>query len=117
MFSVSSEASRLSWNYKRIFQHLVLGTEGNITVGIKMFQWILHSRRGLTITELQHAFAIPDDPNVEFIPTITSFESRQIWDMQKRVIHCGRNFLEIRDGGKLDYAIMFPVTFFQLLIT
>ncbi|KAF8243182.1 hypothetical protein K440DRAFT_589996, partial [Wilcoxina mikolae CBS 423.85] len=84
--------------YERSFQRMILGKERNIMDGIKIFQWILYSCRGLTIDELQHALAIPDDPEAEFVPTTEAFEKRKIWDMQKRIICCGRNFLDIKDG-------------------
>jgi hypothetical protein len=64
--------------------------------GLRMFRLVLFASRPLRLAELQHALAIPDDLNTEFSPSDRSFEKQLIHGIDKRVIHCGGNFLEIK---------------------
>ncbi|KAH7129683.1 putative kinesin, partial [Dactylonectria estremocensis] len=60
--------------------------------GVKMFRFVLWTRRPLTVDELRHALGIPDDPD-----SIISDESFQIRiPPEHRIISCGGNFLEIK---------------------
>ncbi|KAI5855183.1 hypothetical protein BZA05DRAFT_416775 [Tricharina praecox] len=59
-----------------------------------MFRFILFGRQSPTVAELQHALAVPDGPFADV--TENSFQDRMIMGIEKRVIHCGRNFLEIQ---------------------
>jgi hypothetical protein len=72
--------------------------EDDAADGFKMFQFVLFARRPLTIPELQHCLAIPDDPDVEFDPSVETFEHRIILGIKKRITHCGRNLLECKDS-------------------
>jgi len=87
--------------YKLIFNNLEGGTEQDVLDGIKMFQFVLFSSRSLTVSELQHAFAIPDDPSTGLgsIPSVESFEMNRIFGMKNRIIRCGCNFLEAKCTG------------------
>jgi hypothetical protein len=72
--------------------------EDDASDGFKMFQFVLFARRPLTIPELQHCLAIPDDSEVEFEPSAETFEGHIILGIKKRIIHCGRNLLECKDS-------------------
>ena len=66
--------------------------------GARMFQLALFAHRPLTLAEFQHALAIEDDPNAEFVPSdYESFEYKLIEGIDKRIIQCGGNFLEIKN--------------------
>lgn len=73
--------------------------EDDIADGLKMFQFVLFARRPLTIIELQHCLAIPDNLEAEFIPSVKSFEDHKIFAMRKRITHCGRNLIECKEGN------------------
>ena len=66
--------------------------------GIKMFRFALFSSRPILVSELQHALAIPDDPDIEprSIPSMEPFEANSILNMHNRIIHYGRNMLEVK---------------------
>jgi NACHT domain len=82
--------------YEHILRKLAKGSPRDIRDGTRMFQLALFAYRPLSVAEFQHALAIPNDPSVEFIPSHESFEDELIWGIDKRVIHCGGNFLEIK---------------------
>ncbi|KAF8535309.1 hypothetical protein BDD12DRAFT_670642, partial [Trichophaea hybrida] len=62
----------------------------------KMFQLILYSYRPLSLTEVEHCFAVPDEIDIEFLPTTMSFQKDGVQDIKNRVISCGGGFLEVR---------------------
>lgn len=95
---LESLPTELEGLYNRMLKQLDSGTERDIAHGIKMFRFILFGRQSPTVAELQHALAVPDGPFADV--TENSFQDRMIMGIEKRVIHCGRNFLEIqgRDG-------------------
>ncbi|KAF8541766.1 hypothetical protein BDD12DRAFT_731270, partial [Trichophaea hybrida] len=64
--------------------------------GLRMFRFVLFANRPLRLAELRHALAIPDDANAQFSSSDESFEKRLILGIEKRVLYCGGNFLEIR---------------------
>jgi len=73
--------------------------EDDVADGFKMFQFVLFVRRPLTIWELQHSLAIPDDPDVEFDPSTETFEGHKILRIKERITSCGRNLLECKDSN------------------
>jgi len=85
--------------YEHIIGGLELADERDVTLGTRMFRFILFACRPLTVLELQHALAIPDDPDTEFIPSVESFEDNQIFGMEKRITRCGGNLIEIKGRG------------------
>jgi len=79
-----------------------------------MFRFVLFACRPLTVDELLHALGIPHDPDTEFTPSDEYFQQRipvqraitpsshaaeglcGIDAIERRIIHCGGNFLEIK---------------------
>jgi hypothetical protein len=85
------------------YEPIVRGLERSnedVTDTRKMLQFVLFARRPLTVSELQHALAIPNDFDVKFKYSIESFEDNQIVGIEKRIIHCGGSLIDIkgRDG-------------------
>ncbi|KAF8245984.1 hypothetical protein K440DRAFT_554537, partial [Wilcoxina mikolae CBS 423.85] len=87
--------------YARIFTRLNGDNQRNIWDAIGMFELVLFTFRPLTVTELQHALAVRND-TAEF-PSDESFKENLIEEFEKRIIHCGGNFLEIKEfnGNKI----------------
>ena len=101
--------------YKRILEKLGK-KESDLRDGIKMFRFILFARRPLTVAELRHTLGIQDNPETEFtlsdedfqrripaqpviVPSSYTVEGRRRIDpMGQRIIHCGGNFLEIKQN-------------------
>jgi len=71
------------------------GSDLDIQDGKKMFQFVLFSFRPLKVAELQHILAIPEDRNYHFKHIPQKFKRNQIKEIEKRIMHCGGNFLEI----------------------
>jgi hypothetical protein len=61
-----------------------------------MLQFVLFTFRPLRLEELRQALAIPDSPDVSFSCSDESFEEDLIIGIDKRVISCACNFLEIK---------------------
>lgn len=78
------------------FYKRMLGKMGRKTAdlrdGIKMFQFVLFVYRPLTVSELLHTLGIRDNLDT---PSDESFKKRI--PPEQRIIHCGGNFLEIRE--------------------
>jgi hypothetical protein len=83
--------------YKRILNELENRNTRDIKDGRKMFQFVLFTYRPLRLEELHQALAIPDDLQAEFSPSDESFDEELILGIKKRIIHCGGNFLEVKD--------------------
>jgi hypothetical protein len=84
--------------YIHILERLERGKIRDIKDGIKMFQFVLFACRPLAVPELHHALAIPDDPDAEFDPSDESFEELIVSGIERRIIHCGGNILEIKNS-------------------
>ncbi|KAF8533261.1 hypothetical protein BDD12DRAFT_762107, partial [Trichophaea hybrida] len=82
--------------YRDILCELEKREEPDIKDGFRMFRFVLFAYRPLRLQELRHALAIPDDPDVEFLTSDESFEEDLIQGIDKRVVHCGGNFLVIK---------------------
>jgi hypothetical protein len=81
--------------YVHTLKKIEQGSPRDIRDGTRMFQLALFAHRPLTVAEFQHALAIEHDPNAEFIPD-ELFEDELMQSIDKRIIQCGGNFLEIR---------------------
>jgi hypothetical protein len=81
--------------YELMLQRLENGSRQDIQDGITLFQFTLFALRPLTVAELQHALAIPADPDRPFTPSHTEFKKSQSSSIERRILHCGGNFLEI----------------------
>lgn len=79
--------------YKLMFERMNWSKQ-NPTDAVKTFQFILFGRRPLTVDELLHALAIPDNPYKEFTSFDDSFQ--KCIPNQRRIISCGGNFLDIK---------------------
>ena len=77
------------------------GKDLDVTDGITIFKFVLFALRPLTVLELQHilalqhVFAIPGDPNSQFNPSHPEFKKNLFKEIEKRIVHCGGNFVEI----------------------
>ncbi|KAF8542374.1 hypothetical protein BDD12DRAFT_876727 [Trichophaea hybrida] len=92
--------------YRDILRELEKREEPDIKDGLRMFRFVLFTYRPLRLAELRHALAIPDDPDAEFLTSKESFEEDLIHGIDKRVVHCGGNFLEIK-GLDEDRSVQF----------
>ncbi|KAF8242574.1 hypothetical protein K440DRAFT_565065, partial [Wilcoxina mikolae CBS 423.85] len=84
--------------YDRILERLAQGKDRDIRDGIQMFQFVLFTYRPLAVPELHHALAILNCPNDEYIASEELFEGAIISGMEKRIMHCGGNILEIKNS-------------------
>lgn len=82
--------------YELILSRLLEGKPRDITVGIRLFQFILFAARSPTNAEVAHALAIPESPVVSYLASDELFKRALIQDVDKRIIHCGGNLLEIK---------------------
>ena len=64
------------------------------TNAVKIFRFVLFGRRPLLVDELLHALVIPDDPETQLTLSDDSFQ--RCIPFERRIIHCGGNFLEIK---------------------
>lgn len=80
------------------FYKRMLGNMGrrkaDIRDGLKMLRFVLFACRPVTVSELLHALPIPDASDIEF--TASDEYIRNNVPPQRRIIHCGGNFLEIK---------------------
>ncbi|UPL00291.1 hypothetical protein LCI18_011225 [Fusarium solani-melongenae] len=91
--------------YRRMLDKMVGRTEKEHKDGVKMFQFVLFAQRPLTVCELLHAFGVPDNPETKFLASDESFQKRI--PHQRRITHCGGNFLEIKQlDGKATVQAM-----------
>jgi hypothetical protein len=93
---LQSLPTELGGFYERMLQELAQHDQRDIQIGVRMFQIVLFAYRPLQVAELQHALAIPDDLDAQFLPSDNTFENELIVNIENRIIHCGGNFLEIK---------------------
>jgi hypothetical protein len=82
--------------YERILNELEKRNTRDFKDGQKMFQLVLFAYRPLRLGEFHQALAIADDLQTEFSPSDESFENELILGINKRIIHCAGNFLEVK---------------------
>jgi len=82
--------------YGDILRELEEREELGFKDGLRMFRFVLFTYRPLRLAELNHALAIPDDPDATFLTSDESFEGDLIHGIDKRVVYCGGNLLEIK---------------------
>ena len=88
--------------YKRILMRLEGGKRRNVEYGKKMLRVVLFTHRPLGLDELGQALAIGDNLDSGLSCSDESFEGDLIYGVERRIISCGGNFLEIKargDGG------------------
>lgn len=91
--SIERLPAGLERSYKRMFDNMTRETS-DLQTGVRTFQFVLWTKRPLTVEELRHALAIPDNSGTRFTPSDGSFHKRI--PFKQRIISCGRNFLEIK---------------------
>jgi hypothetical protein len=82
--------------YQRILTKLENGEGKDIKDGLRMLQLVSFAYRPLRLEELRQALAIPDSLDAVFSYFDESFEGDLIIGIDKRVISCAGNFLEIK---------------------
>jgi len=82
--------------YMLILKQLDAGEARDIKVGIRLFQFVLFAARSPTVAEVAHALAMPESPEVRYVASVEAFERALIRDLDKRIMHCGGNLLEIK---------------------
>jgi hypothetical protein len=82
--------------YEQILNELEKGNESDIEYGIRMFRFVLFACRPLRLAELHQALTIPDDFDAEFALPDGSFNTKVIYRIDSRIVHCGGNLLEIK---------------------
>jgi hypothetical protein len=82
--------------YRDILRELEKREELDVKDGLRIFRFVLFTYRPLRLAELNHALAIPDDPDAEFLTSDESFEGDLIHGIDKRIVYCGGNLLEIK---------------------
>jgi hypothetical protein len=90
--------------YERILAELEKGKDEEIKDGLRMFQFVLFAYRPLRLEELRQALAIPDSIDIEFPCSDESFEGNLIYGIDKRLISCGGNFLEIKGVHGIPFS-------------
>ncbi|KAF8533438.1 hypothetical protein BDD12DRAFT_760981 [Trichophaea hybrida] len=86
--------------YKLMLRRLERGTPRDIQDGQKIFRWVLFGFRPLTVVELCHALAVPDDCSL--MVSYEEFTRREFRGMEMRILNCGGNFLEIKSDGTVQ---------------
>ncbi|EHK19986.1 uncharacterized protein TRIVIDRAFT_68568 [Trichoderma virens Gv29-8] len=85
------------------------GNKSCLSYGLRMFRFILFAQQPLTVDELLHFLAIPDnlEPGWRFSLSDESFQKR-IPSSERIIISCGGNFIEIKqqqDGRRIVQVI------------
>jgi hypothetical protein len=85
--------------YKLMLERLNAGNDRDIADGLKIFQFVLFASHPLRVVELQHALAIPGGSDPLLLSSHETFEENINDDIEKRILHCGGNFLETMGHG------------------
>ena len=96
---LKSLPTELEGIYKHIFIRLEGMEKRNVEVGKKMLQFVLFAYRPLGLDELRQALAIRDKLDSEPPCSDISFEGDLIYGIEKSIISCAGNFLEIKAQG------------------
>jgi hypothetical protein len=96
---LKSLPTELEGVYERMLMRLEGGNKRNVEVGQKMLQFVLFACRPLGLGELGQALAIRDNLDAGFSLSDESFQQGLIHGIEKRIISCAANFLEIKAGG------------------
>ena len=106
---LKSLPTELEGMYKHMLRRLEGGTRRNVGVGQRILQLILFTYRPLGLDELRHALAIRD---LAFPCSDESFTGELIHGIEKCIISCAGNFLEIKARG--DHGSNFsPLTILE----
>ena len=94
--------------YQLILTRLERGRAQNIEIGKKMLQFVLFAYRPLEIGELRQALAIQGNLDSGLSCSDESFEKDLIYGIEKSIISCAGNFLEIKAWGGHGSSISQP---------
>jgi hypothetical protein len=81
--------------YLFMFHRLEGGGDDDIRDGIRLFRFVLFGLRPLALDELRDALAMPDGHS----PLYEEFQYNKIDPIDRRIVHCGGNFLEINGNS------------------
>ena len=93
---LKSLPTELEGFYGRILAELERGEEQDVEIGRMMLLFVLFAFRPLRLEELRQALAIRESLDGTFPRSDESFEEGLIHGIEKRVISCAGNFLEIK---------------------
>ena len=96
---LKSLPTELEGIYKRMLMRLEGGMKQNIEIGQKILLFVLFTYRPLGLDELRHALAIRESQDFAFSCSDESFTGDLIYGIEKCVISCAGNFLEIKAQG------------------
>ena len=96
---LESLPTELEGFYRRIITELERGEEQDVEIGQMMLLFVLFAFRPLRPEELRHALAIRESPDGTFSCSDESFKGELIHGIEKRIISCAGNFLEIKGRG------------------
>ena len=82
--------------YQHILVQLEKGDLQKVEIGKRMLQLVLFAFRPLRLEELRQALAIRESLDAPFSCSDESFEGELIHGIEKRIISCAGNFLEIK---------------------
>jgi hypothetical protein len=104
---LASLPTELEGFYSRILAELETREGRDIGDGRRVFQLVPFTFRPLRLQELGHALAISGEIDAEFPCSDESFEGELIDGIDRRIIHCTGNFLEIKNvNGIRLYGII-----------
>jgi hypothetical protein len=92
---LESLPTELEGFYGRILLELGRGDAEDVEVGQRMLHFVLFAYRSRRLEELRQALAIPDNIEAEFACSDESFDGDLIGGIEKSIISCAGNFLEI----------------------
>jgi hypothetical protein len=93
---LESLPTELEGFYERILKQLEGGKTKDIKVGQRMLQFVQFAFRPLRLEELRQALAIRDSLDAVFCCSDKQFEEDLIHGIERRIISCAGNFLEIK---------------------
>jgi hypothetical protein len=93
---LKSLPTELEGFYNRILAELETREERDFRDGLRMLQFVLFTSRPLRLLELGHALAIPGKTDAEFPCSDKSFRERLTQGIDKRIVQCTGNFLDIK---------------------
>jgi hypothetical protein len=108
---LKSLPTELEGLYKRILLQLERGGAQDVEIGQIMLQFVLFAFRPLRLEELRQALAIRESIDTAFSYSDESFEGELIHGIEKRIISCAGNLLEIK-GSR---GTFFPERIFETI--
>ena len=101
---LKSLSTELEGLYKHILVQLERGEARDVEIGQMMLQLVLFAFRPLRLEELRHALAIRGSIEATYSCSDESFEGDLIHGIEKRIISCSGNLLEIKGSdGKSSF--------------